>query len=436
MVTANAFSIEDEIVVSACGAAVIATSTQASAALIDDDASEQPPNDGVLRTDAASVLPEENRKNSIVEAAMTMDDDAVMASHETLIQERPEINSVVVEIITSPGPPGGTDGKVATDDVSVSDEAAAAAFEAADIVGAAEGDVASGVGGKTKKVVKRVVKVVKKVIKRVPKRVAKVGNEEEENEDEKVECLTKDGFPVSVENVEPGLTASLIVEDSNANVVSTMAVEETGLDKEVHEGAEMEIEESKGSLEAENGRGNISMEDDPNDDILKDQQLGVTGEKAAIEHLDAKGREDVECGNGTMEVDAGGGEAGGEGEMENDDNTARPGDYVGEGVYSSSEMGAMERRRRRKTEIFIGGLDRDTKEEDIRKVFEEVGEVVEVRLLMNGKTGKNKGYAFVRYASAVDAKRAAEKFSKVECTYESKEVRTLPVLSSSASQLQ
>ncbi|KAL6005140.1 hypothetical protein ACLOJK_005702 [Asimina triloba] len=73
-----------------------------------------------------------------------------------------------------------------------------------------------------------------------------------------------------------------------------------------------------------------------------------------------------------------------------------------------------ERRRRRKTEVFIGGLDKDAKEEDIRKVFEKVGEIPEIRLMMNSQTGKNKGYAFLRYASAADAKRAVTELAKVE----------------------
>ncbi|XP_058085386.1 nucleolin 2-like isoform X2 [Magnolia sinica] len=84
------------------------------------------------------------------------------------------------------------------------------------------------------------------------------------------------------------------------------------------------------------------------------------------------------------------------------------------GAAQDDEMTVSERRRRRKTEIFIGGLDKDAKEEDIRKVFEKVGEVVEIRLMMNSQTGKNKGYAFLRYASAVDAKRAVTEFAKVE----------------------
>lgn len=73
-----------------------------------------------------------------------------------------------------------------------------------------------------------------------------------------------------------------------------------------------------------------------------------------------------------------------------------------------------EGRRRRKTEIFVGGLDRSAKEEDVRKVFGRVGEIMEVRMMMDGKTGKNKGFAFVRYADAAQAKKAVSELAKVE----------------------
>lgn len=78
----------------------------------------------------------------------------------------------------------------------------------------------------------------------------------------------------------------------------------------------------------------------------------------------------------------------------------------------SGEMGALERRRRRKTEIFVGGLDKDTKEEDIRKIFEVLGEIKDVTLVNSSKT--KKAFAFVRYALAADAKKALIKYRKVE----------------------
>ncbi|KAL6507083.1 hypothetical protein OROHE_021982 [Orobanche hederae] len=84
------------------------------------------------------------------------------------------------------------------------------------------------------------------------------------------------------------------------------------------------------------------------------------------------------------------------------------------GLILSGEMEALERKKRRRIEIFVGGLDGDVKEDDIRKVFEEFGIVVEVRLVMSGNTGRNRGYAFVRFSTAADAKNAVAKYSKVE----------------------
>ncbi|GLT39657.1 hypothetical protein SLA2020_138370 [Shorea laevis] len=66
----------------------------------------------------------------------------------------------------------------------------------------------------------------------------------------------------------------------------------------------------------------------------------------------------------------------------------------------------QERRKRKEFEVFVGGLDKDATEEDIRKVFSLVGEVVEVRLMMNPQTRKNKGFAFLRFATIEQAKRA------------------------------
>lgn len=146
----------------------------------------------------------------------------------------------------------------------------------------------------------------------------------------------------------------------------------------------------------------ISAMEDVNVDSIKDQK----GE-SENENMNPQGemKEEVEnCdGGGTKEV------------AEVEDSMA----------VLSEEMEALERQKRRKTEIFIGGLDKSAREEDIRKVFEEVGEVLEVRLMMNSKTGKNKGYAFLRFALASDAKRALAKYPKIEIC--GKQCGTAPV---------
>ncbi|XP_058090315.1 heterogeneous nuclear ribonucleoprotein Q-like [Magnolia sinica] len=65
-----------------------------------------------------------------------------------------------------------------------------------------------------------------------------------------------------------------------------------------------------------------------------------------------------------------------------------------------------ERKQNKELEIFVGGLDRDANEDDVKKAFEKVGEIVEVRLLRNPLTNKNKGFAFVKFATKEQADRA------------------------------
>lgn len=65
-----------------------------------------------------------------------------------------------------------------------------------------------------------------------------------------------------------------------------------------------------------------------------------------------------------------------------------------------------ERRKRKEFEVFVGGLDKDATEDNLRKVFSEVGEVTEVRLMMNPQTKKNKGFAFLRFKTVEQARRA------------------------------
>ncbi|KAK4262088.1 hypothetical protein QN277_027695 [Acacia crassicarpa] len=67
---------------------------------------------------------------------------------------------------------------------------------------------------------------------------------------------------------------------------------------------------------------------------------------------------------------------------------------------------AKERKIKKENEIFVGGLDRDATEEDLKKVFEKIGEIVDVRLHKNSSTNKNKGYAFVKFSCKEHAKKA------------------------------
>ncbi|KAL5557583.1 hypothetical protein UlMin_039819 [Ulmus minor] len=67
---------------------------------------------------------------------------------------------------------------------------------------------------------------------------------------------------------------------------------------------------------------------------------------------------------------------------------------------------AKERKLKKEREVFVGGLDWDAVEEDVRRVFEKAGEIVEIRLHKDHLTSKNKGYAFVEYTKKEHAKWA------------------------------
>ncbi|GJR88381.1 nucleotide-binding alpha-beta plait domain-containing protein [Tanacetum coccineum] len=70
--------------------------------------------------------------------------------------------------------------------------------------------------------------------------------------------------------------------------------------------------------------------------------------------------------------------------------------------------------KKQRRKIFVHGLDKETKEDDIRKVFEKIGEVVEVKLITNLNSGKSRGFGFVTYASTDLADLALMKFRHVK----------------------
>eukprot|EP00731_Ephydatia_muelleri_P030039 Em0021g562a len=47
--------------------------------------------------------------------------------------------------------------------------------------------------------------------------------------------------------------------------------------------------------------------------------------------------------------------------------------------------------------IFVGGLDFDLTEGDVLSVFSQYGEIININLVRNKKTGKGKGFCFIGY---------------------------------------
>jgi RNA recognition motif-containing protein len=64
-------------------------------------------------------------------------------------------------------------------------------------------------------------------------------------------------------------------------------------------------------------------------------------------------------------------------------------------------------------EVFVGKIPRDCFEDELVPVFEEVGEIYELRLLMDF-SGSNRGYGFVTYSSPEIAVHAVKKLHNYE----------------------
>jgi cold-inducible RNA-binding protein len=60
--------------------------------------------------------------------------------------------------------------------------------------------------------------------------------------------------------------------------------------------------------------------------------------------------------------------------------------------------------------IFVGNLSYDTTQEDLERLFSEVGHVVEMTLPLDRITGRAKGFGFVEFTEEVAAAEAIERF--------------------------
>lgn len=64
--------------------------------------------------------------------------------------------------------------------------------------------------------------------------------------------------------------------------------------------------------------------------------------------------------------------------------------------------------------IFIGNLNYDLTEDDIREVFEEYGELSSVKVISDKFTGRSKGFGFVEMTNDDEAKKAIEELNGAE----------------------
>lgn len=64
--------------------------------------------------------------------------------------------------------------------------------------------------------------------------------------------------------------------------------------------------------------------------------------------------------------------------------------------------------------LFVGNLSFQTTESDLQDYFSQIGEVKSASLMMDKVTGRSRGFGFVEFASAEDAKKAVEQFHSKE----------------------
>lgn len=66
------------------------------------------------------------------------------------------------------------------------------------------------------------------------------------------------------------------------------------------------------------------------------------------------------------------------------------------------------------SKLFVGNVSWDATEDDIRKLFETAGEVVEVILIMDRERNRHKGFGFVTMGSEEEADNAIETLNEKE----------------------
>uniref|UniRef100_A0A7N0ZYI6 RRM domain-containing protein n=1 Tax=Kalanchoe fedtschenkoi TaxID=63787 RepID=A0A7N0ZYI6_KALFE len=157
-------------------------------------------------------------------------------------------------------------------------------------------------------------------------------------------------------------------------------------------------------LELEDDETEYDPEEDGGDDYDdKEPKEDIAEEEAHNPEESIAGEENTEdtCNEGEEETEEAPEESGDEGN-ECDNEKLEDAEAAEEDHHDAFK----ERRKKKEFEVFVEGLDKDASEDDLKKVFSVVGEIMEVRLIKNPLTKKNKGFAFLRFATVGQAKRA------------------------------
>ncbi len=80
----------------------------------------------------------------------------------------------------------------------------------------------------------------------------------------------------------------------------------------------------------------------------------------------------------------------------------------------SSGKDFLERERINTMNIYVGNLLFDVAESDLREAFEQFGTVTEVRLIMDKRSGKSKGFCFIEMPDKDEAQKAIDEMNGKE----------------------
>ena len=65
-------------------------------------------------------------------------------------------------------------------------------------------------------------------------------------------------------------------------------------------------------------------------------------------------------------------------------------------------------------QVFVGKIPRDCFEDELVPLFERSGRIYEIRLMMDHHSGQNRGYAFVVFSQATEAKDCVKTLNNTE----------------------
>uniref|UniRef100_A0A0E0J0B2 RRM domain-containing protein n=1 Tax=Oryza nivara TaxID=4536 RepID=A0A0E0J0B2_ORYNI len=141
----------------------------------------------------------------------------------------------------------------------------------------------------------------------------------------------------------------------------------------------------------------VDLEGDDDNDVMDDDEDGYRRRRRREDSDEPDDDEEDPEVEGDGHGDTG--TAAGEGGADEMDKAAAAGGGGGDGPEDDDEKRKWDELLAlppQGSEVFIGGLPRDTTEEDLRELCDSFGEIYEVRLMKDKETKENKGFAFGR----------------------------------------